>query len=305
MGASPAPALTSRPGPGVWAALLVQTAISAGTYLVAKRAMRELTPLTLLLCRFLISAIALIALLALVRGRKLPPREALPAVLGLGLLAGPVNQGCFFFGLSRSLPAHAALLYALTPIGVLAYERLRSGERVSRLVLAGIVVAFAGVVVLLLGRGLRAASGPLFGDLFILVAVGAWVIYTAEGKGLVARHGFFRATAWTMTTGGLVAFPVAPFLLDARAVLAASQITHFAIFYLALLTSVVSYFLWYYALGKLSASRVAIFSNLQPVATALAAWAFLGDPLTWEIAVGGGLVLVGVRLAQAVRRVPI
>jgi drug/metabolite transporter (DMT)-like permease len=41
-----------------------------------------------------------------------------------------------------------------------------------------------------------------------------------------------------------------------------------------------------------------VFSNLQPVATALAAWAVLGDPLRWEIAVGGVLVLAGVRLTQ-------
>jgi drug/metabolite transporter (DMT)-like permease len=62
-----------------------------------------------------------------------------------------------------------------------------------------------------------------------------------------------------------------------------------------------AYFLWYFALGRAPASRVAVFNNLQPVMTALAAWAILGDPLTWEIGVGGALVLLGVRAAQRAR----
>ncbi len=70
------------------------------------------------------------------------------------------------------------------------------------------------------------------------------------------------------------------------------------ILYLGVLTSVVSYLLWVYALSKTDASKVAIFSNLQPVATALAAWAILGEPLTWEIGVGGALVLLGLRVTQ-------
>lgn len=54
----------------------------------------------------------------------------------------------------------------------------------------------------------------------------------------------------------------------------------------------------YYALSRMTASRVAVFANLQPVATALAAWAVLGDPITWEIVAGGALVIAGVRMTQ-------
>jgi drug/metabolite transporter (DMT)-like permease len=70
-----------------------------------------------------------------------------------------------------------------------------------------------------------------------------------------------------------------------------SATTLACIAYLGVLTSVVAYLLWYYALSKAAASKVAVFSNLQPVATAIAAWAILGEALTWEIAVGGVLVL--------------
>jgi drug/metabolite transporter (DMT)-like permease len=285
--------------PIVVAALVVQSALAAGTHLIAKQAMKELPPVTLLLCRFALGATVYLVLLAATRA--LPPRRAWPRVLGLGFLAGPVNQGLFFFGLSRSLPAHASLLYALTPAGVLAYAVLRGRERLSVRAILGMGVAFVGVTMLLLGRGLSAAASPALGDLFILLAVGAWVLYTAEGKGLVAEFGWFRATAWTVTAGSLMALPLAPWLVDISALRAASTPTWLYVGYLAVLSSVGAYFLWYFALGRAPASRVAVFNNLQPVMTALAAWAILGDPLTWEIGVGGALVLVGVRAAQRAR----
>jgi drug/metabolite transporter (DMT)-like permease len=289
---------------GVYLALTGQTLISAGTYLVATRALQELTPFTLLFCRFLTSGLIFLVLLALAPRPRLPPVRALPAVLGLGLLAGPMNQGCFFYGLSHSFPSHAAFLYALTPVGVFVYGLLRGEERASPQVLGGIFLAFAGVLVLLLGRGLGAALGPVRGDLFILAAVAAWVVYTVEGRELVAEHGFFRATAWTMTVGALVPSPAAVWLLDPGAVAHASLTVWACIGYLALFTSVISYFLWYYALGRLVASKVAVFSNLQPIATALGAWVVLGTPLTWEVGVGGALVLVGVRATQRGRARP-
>jgi drug/metabolite transporter (DMT)-like permease len=64
------------------------------------------------------------------------------------------------------------------------------------------------------------------------------------------------------------------------------------------MTSVVAYVLWYFALARMEASKVAVFSNLGPVLTAIGAWAFQGERITWEIFVGGLLVLAGVRFTQ-------
>lgn len=295
---APHPQIAPRETALVYAALTAQTLISAGTYLAARRAMTELHPLTLVICRFAVSTFVFIGILLITPGAKLPPRSALWKVLGLGLLAGPTNQGFFFLGLYRSSPAHAALLYALTPLGVYLVMLSRKQERVHTTRIAGIAVAFAGVAVLLLGRGLRAAMGPLVGDLLIVVAVVAWVFYTADGKQLSERHGPIRATAWTMSAGALLSFPFAPFVFKADEVLHASHVAIACIVFLGLVTSVISYLLWYYALSRMQASRVAVFSNLQPVATAIAAWLVLGDPLVWEIFVGGALVIAGVRLTQ-------
>ncbi|MBJ6759544.1 DMT family transporter [Myxococcaceae bacterium JPH2] len=304
MGAQPARTVTSSPGASslgwVYAALLVQVLISSGTYLAGKRAMAELPPLTVVLWRFLLSGSVFVLLLCFTPGPVLPPRSEWKRIFVLGLLAGPVNQVLFFTGLARSSAAHAALLYALTPLGVYLASLLLGRERASARASVGIATAFTGVVVLLLGRGLESARGALMGDLLILAAVAAWVVYTTEGKPFASQFGPIRATAWSMTMAAVLMLPLTPWVMRWTQVKAASGAALGSIAYLGLLTSVVAYLIWYYALSKVPASRVAIFSNLQPAATAIAAWLLLNEALHWELAVGGGLVLAGVRLTQTV-----
>jgi drug/metabolite transporter (DMT)-like permease len=92
--------------------------------------------------------------------------------------------------------------------------------------------------------------------------------------------------------------PLFPLVLEPARIASSSAIALANIAYLGIITSVVAYLLWFYALSRLEASRVAVFANLQPPATAVAAWLILGDPITWEIVAGGVLVVLGVRVAQ-------
>lgn len=287
--------------PIVVVAILTQVAISAGTYLAAKRGMQEISPFTLVSWRFLVSGIAYVGVLLLLGFPRLPPTGFRARVLWLGLLAGPVNQGLFFAGLNLSSAAHAALLYALTPVGVYLLSLLRGRERASPRATVGLVVALAGVLVLLLGKGLLEARGSLVGDLLILLAVVAWVFYTTELKPLVSEFDPVRGTAWTMGAAALLSLPAMPFLLEVPTVLGGSAGLLGVILYLGLLTSVVSYFLWSFALSQAPASKVAVFMNLQPPVTAIAAWLLLDEPITAPVVVGGALVLLGVRFTQRAR----
>jgi drug/metabolite transporter (DMT)-like permease len=149
--------------PAVVVALLVQTVVSAGTYLVAKRALAEVPVTTLVLWRFVLSGTLFAMLVLALPGPALPPRRAVPGALLLGFLVGPLNQGMFFGGLARSTAAHAALLYALTPIGVYLYSVLRGREQPSTRAVVGLLLAFTGALVLLLAHGLRALSGVFTG----------------------------------------------------------------------------------------------------------------------------------------------
>lgn len=282
----------------VLAAILGQTLLSAGTHLAAKQATLYVAPLLLVTLRLTLSAVVFALLLLATPGPKLPPRESWKWLLGYGFVAGPLNQGLFMFGLARSKATHGGLLFALTPIGVyLLAIALKREQALGRRFL-GIALAFTGVAVLLLGHGLAEALGPLVGDLFILGAVAAWVVWTTESRPFAAKHGGIRTASWGLIAGALWAVPVVPFAVSGEALAAIAPAGWYCLVYLVLLTSVASYVLWNYALARVESSRVAVFANLQPIATALAAWAVLDEPLGWSVFVGGALVLVGVRLAQ-------
>jgi drug/metabolite transporter (DMT)-like permease len=288
----------------LYGGLLLHTLASAGTFLWAKRALVEIPALQLGLVRFAGASLCFsLLLLRRPRGQRLPPREVRGKILVLAFVAVPLNQGFFLFGLQLSTAAHAALLYAMTPLFVLLFAQLLIGERPSFRTAAGAVVALEGVVWVLLARGLDLSRGPLLGDLLILVAVVAWAIYTAEGRDLVGRFGALPMIAWTLIGGTLLYLPLGIGSLlvpEQRAqLLHASRDALWGVLYLIVVTSVVAYLLWYWALGHLPAARVAVFSNLQPLATAFLAQQFLGEHITASFLGGAAVVIAGVLLAQS------
>jgi drug/metabolite transporter (DMT)-like permease len=279
-------------------ALLGQTLVSAGTFLIGKVTLRQFDALALAQLRFALATAGFLALMA-ARGELKPARMkgSWGALLGLGILGTTLNQGLFLLGLARSTPAHAALLYAATPILVLAFAWVRGDERPTARRMAGVGLAFAGVLYLLLGRGLTFDVRWLTGDALVLAAVTAWAGYTTRARPLVSRLGTLPVTGWAMALGALVFLPVGVPAVLHQDFARVTTMGWIGLVYLALVTSVLSYLLWSYALARTLASRVAVFTNLQPLLTALLAWLVLGEPLTWHFVGATACVIGGVWLA--------
>lgn len=288
--------------PVLYGALLLHALISAGTYLFAKRALVEIPALPLGMIRFTGASLLLGALLLRVRppGQRFPPRRAWRKLLFLSVVAIPVNQVCFLYGLQLSTAAHAALLYTLTPLFVLLLAQALLGEFPGWRAAAGTGVALAGTVWVLVQKGVEHA--PVGGDLLILVGVLAWAVYTAEGRELVADHGALATTAWSLIGGTIMFVPIGVGSLlfpEHRAQIAsASREAWMGLAYLIVFTSVIAYLLWYWALTHLAAARVAVFSNLQPLFTAGLAHVFLGEKITGQFLVAALVVIGGVLIAQ-------
>ena len=288
----------------LYGALLVHTLFSAGTYLFGKRALTEIPALPLGTLRFLgASTLLLLLLLRLLPpGSRLPPKQARRKVLLLSFVGVPVNQGFFLFGLQLSTAAHAALLYTLTPLFVLLLAQALIGELPGRRTVAGTAIALAGALWVLFHRGLDLSRGPLLGDLLLLVAVLAWAVYTAEGRELVSAYGALPTIAWTLIGGTLMFLPLGLgsllFARNREQIASASREAWLGLAYLIVVTSVIAYLLWYWALGHLAAARVAIFTNLQPLATAGLAHVFLKEQVTLAFLAGAVVVVAGVVIAQ-------
>jgi drug/metabolite transporter (DMT)-like permease len=278
--------------------MLLHSALSAGTYIAGKRALAELSAAELAIVRFVLAAVVHAVLL--LRARVRVARGDLVPLAVLGLLAVAVNQFLFLQGLALSSPGHAALLYALTPVFVFLIGWARGTERTRALKIAGIAVAFGGTLVVLAGRGALAAAGrqALLGDLMLLGAVVAWSIYAVGGKAYAARYGGTAVGSFTLVAGTVIYAPVGSLFFHPGDFARLSPGGWAGLLYLVVVTSVAAWLIYYWALARAEASRVAIWSNLQPVLTAALAWAIYGEALTVPFVAGGAMVLAGVVMTE-------
>ncbi len=276
-----------------------QTLIAAGTFLVAKDATTLFTPLQLCWFRIILSGVLVGSLYAVThRGRPRPARADWPRLALLGFLGVSTNQVLFLFGISLSTPLHASLLYAFTPVMVLAASAIWLRESFTAAKVGGVVLAVAGVVLVLTAKGLDLASGPLRGDLLILLAVMAWAAYTLAGKPMLARYDTFTVITWAFTFGALSLLPFTPWVWSGFDPAGPGVKGWLEVLYLSAVTSGVAFTLWYYALRRLDPTRVAIFTNLQAPVTALLAWIVFGTVPGTQIVAGGLMVLAGVSAVQ-------
>ncbi len=276
----------------------MHTLFSAGTYLVAKAAVAEIAPMVFAFYRFLLASAVFLAI-AVLRKRFFPfEKNQWPLVLLLSFLIYPVNQILFLVGISYTLPTHAALLYASTPVWIYLLSIIRREEKPKKSRTVGIAVALAGVIAFFAEKGLALKWEYLFGDFIIIAAVWAWAAYSVLGRSLVKQKGAFTVTASASIIGTLMFMPFGIYFAANFDYSGAGLIGWSGVAYTAVLTSVIAYTLWYWAIKQFSPSRVAVFMNLQPIIAAILAFFILDERLTAGSIISGIVILSGVFIAQ-------
>ncbi len=187
-----------------------------------------------------------------------------------GFLLVLFNQYCFIKGLQYTVPSHPALLYALTPLGVLLLDSLLKRRMPPLPKIFGVGLALVGVIVILRPW----ESGETFrrirtGDFWILGAVLSWVIYTVAARRACQKHDPRAVTAWSLIIGALMMLPLAGPGLVAMDFTAISAAAWLSLAWLAVFTSVIMMLLWNVLLHDLGPVEVAVCTNAQPPTTAL------------------------------------
>ncbi len=280
-------------------AATTQAAIAAGTFLVAKEATALFGPERLIWFRIVLSALLVLTVYALRPGRRpRPPRGDLVRFALLGLTGIALNQGFFLLGIHRTTPLHASLLYSFTPVLVMAGSVLWLGSRPTRIRIMGVALAVVGVALVLTARGLDLAEGVFQGDLIVLLAVAAWAAYTLLGKPLLERYDPFTVIVWAFSFGALYVLPATPWVWRGFDPASVGPAGWLQLFYLSAVTSGIAFTLWYFALRRLDATQVAVFTNLQAPLTAVLVWLVYGALPGAQVLLGGLLVVIGVTVVQ-------
>jgi drug/metabolite transporter (DMT)-like permease len=297
----PAPAAKGRHGISTDLMMLLAITIWGINFTAVKVALGSMEPLAFNAVRFSLATVVTFAVLgwqARATGHpelmRRPRSRDLRAIALISFLGNSVYQVLFAHGMLRTSPGNASLIMATAPIWVAILGFALRIERINRLMFAGILLSFAGIVLLVTGGGtVQVNSANIVGDLLILGCAVLWAVYTVASKPLLTRLSPLGMTAWSMLAGTIPLILFAIPDLQRQDWSAVEPIAWAALFYSAVLSVAIGYVIWYASVQRVGSARTAVYSNLTPVVAILFAWVTLGTKLAPIQLLGGAIVLLG------------
>lgn len=268
----------------------------AGNYVVGAVAVRSMSPFDLTFLRWVIAAVPLLVIAQLIE----KPRwgaviRAWPLLVLLGVLGMLGYNLLLYEALNFTSPAGAALINAANPATMALLAVLLTRERLSGRAVAGIVVSFAGVLLILSGGDPRTllALDVNVGQALMIGAIIVFSLYSIWGR-LLRSVPPITATA---AQAVMVLLVMSPFAIANGVQVPTEPEPLLALLYIGIFPSVGAYVLWNLALRDTAPSVAGIFLNLVTVFTVLLGL-LLGDAVPLVDLVGGAIVIVGVVLTS-------
>jgi len=256
-------------------------------FVIAKAGMVHFSPILLMALRFTLTAACLVYFFR-------PPPGLFKQLFWISLISAALQYSLTFNGVRGIDASTAALLVQLeVPFGLIM-AWLAFGERIRPRQALGILIAFAGAVLII-------GEPRLEGDLIYAFLVVGGAFTWAIGQIMIKKLG--NIGGFRLLSG--VALFAAPQLFIASWIFEQDQLEQVqtasfaawsAVIYLGLVMTALGYGLWYRLLGHYSVNQVMPFLLLLPVTSVCGGIFFLGESLTVKIALGGGLAITGVAL---------
>lgn len=240
---------------------------------------------------------ALVAGWARLRGLSLVHRDrTLLHGIAIGLLFG--TEFVFvYLGLSYTTASHAVVLLYTAPFFVaLGAHWLLPAEPLTARKLAGLLLAFAGVVATLWDSLGRPTQGQLFGDVLSLVAGLLWAATSLYLKRVVRTSMTPAQMLFYQLGVSAVQLSLLSLLLEPRPVRDLSMLVLASLAYQAVIVAFASYLVWFWLIQRYPVSHVSGFTFFTPIFGILLGGLLLHEPVSLKLAIGGGLVTGGMVL---------
>lgn len=276
------------PAPSVHVALVAVQLMFASLSVMAKVALRELSPFGVVAFRTPAAALVLLAVRAAYPWEKVAKRD-IPALFIYAFFGIIANQLLFIAGLQRTTATNAVVIGATIPVFTVGVALALGREAATRAKLIGLAVALVGALTIAGAGRFIAGDGELAGNLLIVANSLAFAVYLVISRRLLARYSTMTVVSWTFAIGALGVLPFGARDLIARAP-SLSATCWGALGYIVIFPSVGTYFLNGWALKRAPSSLVAIYIYLQPLVGALLAAAVLDERPT-AVTYGGGLLI--------------
>lgn len=220
--------------------------------------------------------------------------------LGLGVLGFAAYQVLTFSALARIPASMNAILVSTNVVLIAILSALFLGEKVSWLRALGILVAFAGAMLVTFNGGFSLDGRiDLLGCAFSVLAALCFAVYTVLGKRLVGRNDPLIVTTLALFAGAVILAVVTGSAVGFGSLARAGGQAWWLMVLLGVSMIGFAYPAWFETLKRLPASRASVFVYLTPVFAVILSFLILDERFSWLFYVGAALVLAGVGLSSA------
>lgn len=264
-----------------WGQLIALSILWGGSFFFVGIAVKELPPLTIVMCRVCLAALALLALIRIL-GLSLPgDRRIWLAFFAMGLLNNLIPFCLIVWGQTHIASSLAAILNATTPLfAVLVAHLLTADEKLTGNKLAGVIVGFIGVA-LMIGMDALAGLGDNLGaQLAVLGAALSYAFAGVFGRRFKAMGvaPLISATG-QISASSLLLMPLA-LLVDRPWTLAVPSLaTWGALLGIALLSTALAYVLFFRILSSAGATNLMLVTFLIPISAIVLSGLLLDEHL--------------------------
>lgn len=292
-----------------WAILGALALIWGAAFFFIGVAVRHVPPFTYVLLRLTIAAAAMWTMLAWRRQSLGLPREAWGAIVLLALLNNALPFTLFGWAQTHIASGLASILNATTPIwGVIVAHLFTADEKITPRKLAGVLIGFAGVAVMI-GPGLTdSLGGGVLAELACIVAALAYALAGVWARRFKAMGvSPFSVTTGQLTVGAAMMLPVAligdrPWTMEWPPLEAWAAITA-----LAIVCTAFGYVLYFRLIDRAGATNALLVTLLVPPTAILLGVLFLGEVIAPHDFAGLALIALGLaaidgRLLARLRR---
>lgn len=272
--------------------MIVTSLLWGGNFVVAKTLVAHASPMTLTLVRWLIAVIVLLPLVWWKEKRLVPAKAALVPLFLMGITGVALFNIFQFLALERTTSTNAGLISTMNTMSIALFSFAFLKEKINGLQLLAMVLSLIGVF-LVLSKGdwqLLWHFQLNTGDLWMVAAVCVWGLYSVCSKWAMQTTSPLMATLYAGLFGVLI---LVPFTITDFTFSEIDSSFILSLLYTGVISTVVCMVFWNIGVQQLGATTSGIFLNFNPIFTALLAFLFIGEQLSWLQGIGGIIVILG------------
>ncbi|HEU5470221.1 MAG TPA: DMT family transporter [Actinophytocola sp.] len=272
----------------------------ASAFVAIRAAAPYFSPGALALGRMLVASVVLGAIL-LIRREGWPSRAAWPGIIASGVLWFGLYMVTLNWGEESVDAGTAALIMGVGPILIALLSARLLHERITRFLLIGLAVSFAGTAVI----GISVSDGggsSVAGMLLCLVAAAAFACGVVAQKPALRHASAVQVTTFGCVVASVACLPFAGQLVTEVGAAPAPAVLNMV--YLGLFPTALAFTTWGYALHRLRAGTLGATTYVVPVLVVALSWIVLREVPGALTVAGGLLCLAGVAVSRMRDRQP-